>query len=156
MMKHRIGVLVVVAALVFCGLALAASPTDRQYGNPTPNGGSPPPTTGHPGLPFTGFQAGMALLGGFGLLAAGLGLRSTASKKPGQPRLVALPDAEPELDLAFLTAPFELCEGCGTPLSPMGFRISIGNRRLSYHSVDCAAHARARRVRPGVAFSFTA
>lgn len=154
MMKHRIGVLVVLAALVFCGLALAASPTDRQYGNPTPNGGSPP-ATGHPGLPFTGFQAGMALLGGFGLLAAGLVLRSNASEKPGQPRLLALPGAEPYFDLAFLTAPIERCEGCGTPLSPMGFRISIGKRRLSYHSVECAAHARARSVRPGVASSFT-
>jgi hypothetical protein len=155
MNKRRIGVLVLLLALVFCGLAVAGSPTNSQYGNPTENEGGPPSERPHAPtrLPFTGFQAAMVLMAGVGALTAGLMLRGGTAETRGRPRLVLPSRSGPDLDLAFLTAPLEHCEGCGKPLSPMGFRIRSGGR--SYHSVECA-RAPAHAARSDFAFSFTA
>lgn len=150
MTKHRIGILALLAALVFCGLALAGSPGSSQYGNPIDHEGAPPtagPPPGPQGLPFTGFQAGMVLMSGLAALAAGVVLRRSASENPARPVVVPMTGGGErgpvgdEFGSLFLPRALERCEVCGKTFDPKGFRISIGARGRSFHSVECARRA---------------
>jgi hypothetical protein len=64
-------------ALGLCGPAAAQSPSIQQYGTTEeqPTGAGVLGTGQSGNLPFTGFQAGIVLLGGAGIAATGFALR---------------------------------------------------------------------------------
>jgi hypothetical protein len=64
-----------VALLGLAGAASAQTPAEGQYGGGVAGGGGGGGESGGGSLPFTGFQAGMVLLGGAGIAAAGLAIR---------------------------------------------------------------------------------
>ena len=137
MKQRKIGLLALLAALVFAGLAFAQTPAEAQYQPPTD--GRPP---GTPGLPFTGFQVAMLLLAGAATTTAGFALRTTARGELAP----ADPSAENAVLEALELAPFARCAICSTSFNPRGYTVVVPRVGV-FDSVACADDARAAHTR---------
>jgi hypothetical protein len=143
---RQLALLASLAVVVLSAPAAAERPFERQYGNHA-NGERPPapPADGDVpapsgGLPFTGLEAGIVLLGGFAAVASGLALRRP---RPGQE--LRHDDSMLALEAALNGPPpargireVVRCPTCGEEFDARGYQVSLPGVDGAFDTIECA------------------
>jgi hypothetical protein len=161
MLVRRTSQLALLASLgliVLSAPAAAERPSERQYGNHV-NGEKPPSPPldgdiGAPsgGLPFTGLEAGIVLLGGFAAVASGFALRRPSRREELGEELAPLsieaaalngsPPARTRRELA-------RCATCGKEFDARGYQVILPGVSSAFDTIECAVASAERRLATG-------
>jgi hypothetical protein len=154
---RQLALLASLALIVLSAPAAAEQPSERQYGNHV-NGERPPsgPVEGDVGapsggLPFTGLEAGIVLLGGFAAVASGFALRRA------RPAGVELRDeiGTLALEAALNGSPpargvrdVVRCATCGKEFDARRYQVVLPGVPGAFCTIECAVASSERRIAP--------